>query len=358
MSSADIANVSKTEGLVPERVLDRLLDAVSIKKAGGSEVEVIVKRMKADEGPEDGKAGTDRGAEMQESGVARNQKSTRSDDAEVPTYLWDLVLNEGGDKRKTSALEVIRSGTLRWCKRRLRREFLMWFFQKYPHLCIPWKDGGGSWGPQYRAWIRRVMEGMLGRQEVQKDWLAGRECVARYSNSSWWEWPDGSRPHFWRWPAEYRRQIRDGVKPWFRAKVPSWKVPQRAEKDVVVWKAMKAKLDKVKRLRYICPGQVDSLTSFFAVPKGDSDVRMVYDGTKSGLNDSMWAPWFSLPTIEAHLRFVSDTTFLSDLDIGDMFHNFLLHEKVQRLAGIDVTTFFPEEVECKDGKKTLWLRWV
>ncbi len=52
---------------------------------------------------------------------------------------------------------------------------------------------------------------------------------------------------------------------------------------------MKKKLEKVRRLRYIILGPV-KLTSFFSVPKGENDIRMVYDGTKSGLNDSMWAP--------------------------------------------------------------------
>lgn len=62
-----------------------------------------------------------------------------------------------------------------------------------------------------------------------------------------------------------------------------------------------------------------SLTSFFSVPKGDNDIRMVYDGTKSGLNNCMWAPQFSLPTIEAHLMFVGRQTYIGGIDIGDIF---------------------------------------
>ena len=37
---------------------------------------------------------------------------------------------------------------------------------------------------------------------------------------------------------------------------------------------------------------------FFHVPKGERDIRMVYDGSKSGLNASLYAPWFALPTID------------------------------------------------------------
>jgi hypothetical protein len=100
-----------------------------------------------------------------------------------------------------------------------------------------------------------------------------------------------------------------------------------------------------------------SLTSFFAVPKGDSDIRVVYDGTKIGLNGSMWAPWFAMPTVESHLSFVGEETFMGDIDVGDMFHNFMLHEKVQIVAGIDLTPSFPEEVLSQGQSKVLWERW-
>jgi len=135
-------------------------------------------------------------------------------------------------------------------------------------------------------------------------------------------------------------------------------VPQRVERDPELRKAMRAKLEKVKNLRCIQPGTMTSLTSYFSVPKGDSDLRMVYDGTKRGLNDSMWAPWFALPTIETHLRFLGPESSLGDIDIGDMFHIFVIHEKVQKLAGIDVTPFFPEELTQKRQLKVIWLRWV
>jgi hypothetical protein len=121
--------------------------------------------------------------------------------------------------------------------------------------------------------------------------------------------------------------------------------------------AMKKKLEKVRRLRYITPGTMHSLTSFFAVHKGDSNIRMVYDGTKIGLNGSMWAPWFAMPTVESHLHFVGEETFMGDIDVGDMFHNFMLHEKVQIVAGIDLTPTSPEEVLSQGQSKVLWERW-
>jgi hypothetical protein len=87
-----------------------------------------------------------------------------------------------------------------------------------------------------------------------------------------------------------RLTIRDGLPPWFKMLLPRWLIPQRLEPNLALCKAMKEKLGKVRCMGYLAPGEIKSLTSFFAVPKGDSDIGMVYDGTKSDLNDAMWAP--------------------------------------------------------------------
>jgi len=126
------------------------------------------------------------------------------------------------------------------------------------------------------------------------------------------------------------------------------------ERDPILWEAIKKKLQKAQRLGYLAQGPVKSLTSFFSVHKGTEDICMVYDGTRSGLNEAMWAPWFSLPTIEAHLRFVDVNTFLGDINIGDMFLNFILHEDVRVVAGIDLTPFFPAELEGNHHRHVIW----
>jgi hypothetical protein len=122
------------------------------------------------------------------------------------------------------------------------------------------------------------------------------------------------------------------------------------------------KLAKVRRKGYLVEGHVRALTSFFTVPKGDDDVRVVYNGTKSGLNDCLWAPWFHLPTIEQHLRGVKVGTYLSNLDITEQFHNFIMHLDLQPYAGVDVTAFFPDEGVTQHTNKrtcrTVWLRWT
>jgi len=285
----------------------------------------------------------------------RKWKATKADDAQVPEYLWDMQLVPCGDPHKIEKVSILRNFALRWVKRHTTRSFLSWFFGKHV--------GATRWcrherGVSYIEWSTALHDYLNSHKEGRLNWEAGGECVARFADSSWWEWGSGSRPHFWRWPEEYRERIRDGVPPWFKTRVPRWQVPQRAERDEIKREKMKAKLEKVRCLGYIRPGRVDSLTSYFSVPKGDSDIRMVYDGTKSGLNDSLWAPWFSLPTVESLLRSVGPETYMGDIDIGDMFHNFMLHEGVQKVAGIDITPFFLEELNHRRDVRMIWERWV
>jgi hypothetical protein len=110
------------------------------------------------------------------------------------------------------------------------------------------------------------------------------------------------------------------------------------------------KIGKVQNRRYNSPGPIESLTSF-AVPKGLDNIRMVYNGTKFGLNDAIWVPRFSLPTVETLLRAVDLGTYMSDMDIGEMFLNFVPHEWMQALCGVDLTNYFGEG-------KVLWERWT
>ena len=84
-------------------------------------------------------------------------------------------------------------------------------------------------------------------------------------------------------------------------------------------------------------------------------MRIVYDGTASGLNESVWAPSFWLPTIESLVRALDTDSWMSDRDIGDMFLNFQMHESVWPFAGVDVRPILDEEGKmCKQR----WYYWV
>jgi hypothetical protein len=66
--------------------------------------------------------------------------------------------------------------------------------------------------------------------------------------------------------------------------LPKYRVPQAPERDESVRKAVESKLHKFITTGYLTHGNVTSLVNYFAVPKGDADVHLVFDGTKSGLN--------------------------------------------------------------------------
>lgn len=153
------------------------------------------------------------------------------------------------------------------------------------------------------------IKSILKDKEASKDWLAGRECIEKCSDSSWWEWDRGSRPLYWRCKEDYLNVICDGL-PWYYSSTPPhYLKPQRHEADGHIQLAIRTKLQAIREKDYVKPGKVSSLTSFFSVLKGESDIQIVYNGTKSGLNNCLWAPWFRLPTIYQYLRVVEPGTY-------------------------------------------------
>jgi hypothetical protein len=74
--------------------------------------------------------------------------------------------------------------------------------------------------------------------------------------------------------------MRDGTPLWFDSTLaPAYKIPQRAENNPTLKSRVKEKLDKVLQRRYFEVGLANSLTAFFVVPKGEDNMRVVYDGS-------------------------------------------------------------------------------
>ena len=78
---------------------------------------------------------------------------------------------------------------------------------------------------------------------------------------------------------------------------------------------------------------------------------MVYDATKSDLNEAVWNPWFSMPNVDCYLRAVEEGTFMAGCDVGEMFLNIMLEPSLRPHAGVDLSSVFPEE---KNGKLKEW----
>jgi hypothetical protein len=207
----------------------------------------------------------------------------------------------------------------------------------------------------YIKWRMRYHH-LLGadRDEYAKDVAGGVDCIRRAAHCTPWKWVQGSRLFFWRWQT-FKRSARDGPEIFIRSELPNCKTKQSVPRDKKVLELVKKKLGDVRNKGYIASGRVKSVTSFFEVAKGDDDIRMVYNGTQSGLNAAVWAPWFSLPTVDTHLRAVQPGTFMADIDLQEMFLNFILHEDIRPYAGVDLTKLFGEEL--KENQRILWERW-
>jgi len=242
-----------------------------------------------------------------------HRQAVKADDAEVPIELWDRRI-WGAKLHDADSVVAFNERYKGRCPRVLvRRSF--WCYMQHTH---------GS------EWLTSICpEALLDRQQ-------GKDCLVKVSAADWWEWKGGSTLFFWRWTPEFRQIAQDGHPLWVGEPYPKYRRPQRGEKDPNVHAQIKAKLLNVIGKGYIAHGRVSSLTSYFGVPKGPTDIRMVYDSTKSGLNDVMWVPSFSLPTMKSLTNLLDGHSWMSDLDMGEQFLNFPLDPKVQPLCGIDV----------------------
>jgi hypothetical protein len=142
-----------------------------------------------------------------------------------------------------------------------------------------------------RKWIRFVNR-KKERLEVvtEADRSAARDCFLRLQATTFWEWKSGSRPMFWNYPEDQQMSMRDGVVLWMKGSLEPWLVPQRLPKDKNDIPKVLEKVMVARDKGHIDVGLVKSLISFFDVPKGLTDIRMACDGTKSGLNEKLWAP--------------------------------------------------------------------
>ena len=258
---------------------------------------------------------------------AHNDKATKHDGAVAQVDLWNQYLRQGLSQTVQArdigpASEVLR----RWMLQRWKRNIV----QSY----VKWVKDTGDNRFHAEAW----------------------DCISRAFRATWWAWNDGSRPAFWRWPSDYMDQVRDGSPVRFQGPVIPWTLRQRLVPDADRVNMIRGKLKTIQDKRYVEEGPIHSLMSYFDVPKGADDIRMVYDGSASGLNENLWAPWFSLPTIDNLVRALEPGYSMADNDVGEMFHNFVLHKDLRRLCGMDFTPYF-KKCDGRGRQQKNWMRW-
>ena len=94
-------------------------------------------------------------------------------------------------------------------------------------------------------------------EEVSADRVALIDCLERLGKSSWFEWLDGSRMHFWKWPECWMKEARDGARSWQFEKAHrrlGW--PSMPQEDWM--EAVEAeKLTKLIKRQYLEEGDVE-----------------------------------------------------------------------------------------------------
>ena len=75
----------------------------------------------------------------------------------------------------------------------------------------------------------------------------------------------------------------------------------------------------------------------FFVPKGKTDIRMVFNGMSCGLSTATWASRFWLPMSGSMTRLLSNGYAVVNIDLGEIFINFPIHEQLHKFVGIDLS---------------------
>ena len=269
---------------------------------------------------------------------AAHTKAVKNDDAATETEMWDQACVAGFDSKVHGPLfEFLRSCSVTRFVRNATKSFNLYLLKAHDFV----------WTKESEAEVDTF-------SELGKDLAAGKDALERAEGSSFWSWDSGSSPFFWRWQPEVQKDMRDGSKLFvIKSKLPKYHRKQELPKDETIFGRIREKIQKVRLRGYIAVGLVLSLTSFFHVPKGEDDIRMVYDATACGLNDALWAPGFWMPTIMNVLDCATADSWFGDVDAAEMFLNYLLDVDVRPYAGIDVSWL------QEDGSTSRrWERWT
>ena len=253
-------------------------------------------------------------------------KAVKADDAEVPVYLWnERIKSSANEEDRDRALAGFRKFGLSLFIKALRRDAVQYL-----------RDTYGDW----MGAKRKNNDGTL--TSLGKDLRGISHMLQHTTHTNWFEYLAGSRIIHFRFPLKYRDMARDGVPVFFEKEGPSTRDPQPPFPDPKVRASVRKKLEKVINRKYMLTSGIElkSLIKYFAVPKGEDDIRIVYDATANKLNECIWVPSFWLPTLDSLVRSLDRHSWMADRDIGDMFLNFQLHPSVIPYTGVDLKPMY------------------
>ena len=284
-----------------------------------------------------------------------NLKSVKHDDAQTQSGLWDerAISYVGGLFSGVISRESIdnlsRAEAITIVFRFLRKRMLLRFKKNIVKSALRYMriTYGVDW--KYKSYKSEAHSHLI------KD-LEGIKVALHYSSrSEFWEWKGGSYPFFWRWPKEIKEDMRDGTPLFIKGALPRYRKPQRVPRDPKVADMVASKLFATTSKGYIAEGHIISLSSYFHVPKGDDDIRMVYDLTACGLNEALWAPSFWMPNVKNVLDCATHASWFGDVDAAEMFLNYMLDLRLRSYAGVDIS-WLNKSVNPSGMKWGMWNR--
>ena len=208
-----------------------------------------------------------------------SERSKKADNAPVPSELWDkrLTLSFDSDRKILTLANCLRTLALSWYRRQTLRSFCNYLRRSFPEDYTNYLLGQRK--TQYKGEVKQ--------SDFLKSIEIGRDVLKRASLSTWFEWKGGSTLVFWRWKT-HQLEARDGF-PMYILKNHLRKTPKRVVKvsppsNSSCLKLYLEKLGRLLNIRYIQNGYVHWDIKFFHVPKGEDDIRLVFDRTSSGVN--------------------------------------------------------------------------
>ena len=125
--------------------------------------------------------------------------------------------------------------------------------------------------------------------------------------------------------------------------------------DPKIQEMAKEKIFKVVKRRYLqtLGTKIKSMIKYFAVPKGEDDIRMVYNATANCLNKCIWVPTLWLPTIKLLIRTLDQYSWMTNWDVGDMSLNFKLYQTIVPYTGVDLPSLYKSD----DDPGQRWAVW-
>ena len=216
--------------------------------------------------------------------VTIGKKAVKADDAAVPTFLWnDRILLVPSGEEKDQALTGFRTFGLQMFRRALYLDCMEYIAAEF----------GTNWRRDLEAGVLREKHSNGKLTQLGKELEAVRNILWHANETNWFEYLAGSRLHHFRFPIRYRKEARDVTRVYFETPGPTTKQAQPSIPDEML-EQVRSKIQKVIKRRYMTrvstEWDIKSLIKFFAVPKGERDIRMVYDATASGLNGAVWSP--------------------------------------------------------------------